>query len=84
MNEALNLLNCVEVIRNAISLCKTKLITIIGASLGGYILMNALGKNPDLCHKAVILMCGQYVGINRSLKASFGLWAMNKSFKLVS
>ena len=46
--------------------------------------MNVLGRNPNLCKKAVILMCGQNVGINRSLKASFGLWAMNKSFKLVS
>lgn len=46
--------------------------------------MNLLGRNPNLCKKAVVMMCGQNVGINRSLLASFGLWAMNKSFRLVS
>ena len=45
--------------------------------------MNMLSKNPNLCKKAVVMMCGQDVGRNRGLKASFGLWAMNKSFNLL-
>lgn len=46
--------------------------------------MNILGRNPDLCKYAVVIMCGQDVGANRGLKASLGLWAMNKSFNLLA
>jgi len=46
--------------------------------------MEVLGRNNDLCSKAVIMMCGQNVGVNRGKKASFGLWAMNKAMNLMS
>lgn len=65
-------------------LCRTKDITIVGGSLGGYILMETLGAEPDLCSKAVVMMCGQNVGFGRSMKASMGLWIMNKAIGWLS
>lgn len=46
--------------------------------------MEALGAEPDLCWKAVVMMAGQNVGVGRSLKASIGLWFIDKSAKLLS
>lgn len=46
--------------------------------------MEAIGTVKDLCTNAVIMMAGQNVGVNRSAKASFGLWAMDKMAGLFS
>jgi pimeloyl-ACP methyl ester carboxylesterase len=76
--------NCCEAIKEAIALCRTKDATIVGGSLGGYILMEFIGREPELCRKAVVMMAGQDVGINRGVMASFGLWAMGKATSIVS
>jgi pimeloyl-ACP methyl ester carboxylesterase len=49
---------------------------LIGGSLGGYIGMELLGRHPDLFSAAVVLMCGQNVGVGRGIAASLGLSAM--------
>jgi pimeloyl-ACP methyl ester carboxylesterase len=49
---------------------------LLGGSLGGYIGMELLGKFPDVFSGAVILMCGQNVGVGRGIAASLGLSAM--------
>lgn len=46
--------------------------------------MDCLGKEENLCEKAVVMMAGQNVGTERSVLASIGLWAMNKSTKILS
>lgn len=46
--------------------------------------MEALGVDPDLCWKAVVMMSGQNVGQGRSTKASIGLWFIDKSAKWLS
>lgn len=46
--------------------------------------MEALGVEPDLCWKVVVMMSGQNVGIGRSIKASIGLWFIDKSAKWLS
>lgn len=43
MTEILNLDNSIKVIKEGLDLCTTKKVTIVGGSLGGYILMQALG-----------------------------------------
>lgn len=64
-------------------MCHSDDITLIGGSLGGYALMNLLGRNPKICKKAVVMMCGQDVGANRGVKASIGLWAIYKSCSIL-
>jgi hypothetical protein len=76
--------NCLKSIIEAKSVCRSKNPTIIGASLGGYVLMDCLGKEENLCEKAVVMMAGQNVGTERSVLASIGLWAMHKSTKILS
>lgn len=46
--------------------------------------MEALGKQKGMCNRAVIMMAGQNVGVNRGMKASIGLWAMGKAFNFMS
>ena len=46
--------------------------------------MEALGAEPNLCRKAIVMMCGQNVGEGRSLKASMGVWMIGKSLKWLS
>lgn len=75
---------CLQAIKEAIQLCRTKDFTIIGGSLGGYILMEFLGREPTLCQSAVVMMAGQDVGVHRGMAASFGLWAMGKAFSFLS
>ncbi|RHY47621.1 hypothetical protein DYB26_012664 [Aphanomyces astaci] len=45
----------------------------VGGSLGGYIGMELLGQHPTMFSKAVILMCGQNIGVNRGWAAGLGL-----------
>lgn len=56
----------------------------IGASLGGYIGMEFLGRHPDVFERAVIAMCGQNVGKGRSMIASLGLFVMSSLGGLMS
>jgi pimeloyl-ACP methyl ester carboxylesterase len=42
--EDLTIETCVEVIKEAIGMCRTKDFTIIGGSLGGYIIMEFIGR----------------------------------------
>jgi pimeloyl-ACP methyl ester carboxylesterase len=51
----------------------------VGGSLGGYILMEFIGREPELCSRVVVMMAGQDVGVNRGMMASLGLWAMGKA-----
>lgn len=46
--------------------------------------MEVLGRNNKICDSAVIMMCGQDVGVNRGKKASIGLWMMRKATNLMS
>ncbi len=48
----------------------------VGGSLGGYILMEFVGRFPTTTSGVVITMCGQNVGVNRSYVASLGLGAL--------
>lgn len=48
----------------------------IGGSLGGYLGMELVGRQPSLFSACVITMCGQAVGPGSSLLAKFGLFAM--------
>jgi alpha-beta hydrolase superfamily lysophospholipase len=80
----LTLSNCISAIQEAKNECKSKDITIIGGSLGGYILMEALGEDKELCKRAIIMMSGQNVGVNRGMLASLGLWAMGKACNFFS
>jgi pimeloyl-ACP methyl ester carboxylesterase len=50
---------------------------LVGGSLGGYIGMEVLGKYPNDYSGAAILMCGQAVGVDRGIAASFGLIMMS-------
>lgn len=49
---------------------------VVGGSLGGYILMEYVGRFPDAIEMAVVTMCGQDVGVERGWMAGFGLWAL--------
>jgi pimeloyl-ACP methyl ester carboxylesterase len=49
---------------------------VVGGSLGGYILMEYVGRFPDAIDVAVVTMCGQAVGVERGWMAGFGLWAL--------
>lgn len=46
--------------------------------------MEVLGRDSTLCTKAVVMMSGQNVGVNRGKLASVGLWFLNKSITLMS
>jgi pimeloyl-ACP methyl ester carboxylesterase len=84
LNEKLTLDSAISVIKEAIEAKCSKDVILIGGSMGGYLIIETLGRFPSLCRKAVIMMCGQNIGFNRSLKASFGLWIMNKGLSLTS
>lgn len=71
--------NCIDAIKEGIALCKTKDFTMVGGSLGGYILMEFIGREPELCSRAVVMMAGQDVGVNRGMMASLGLWVMGSA-----
>ncbi len=44
--------------------------------------MEFLGRYPKICKKAVIMMSGQDVGVNRGVKASLGLFFIKSSLKI--
>lgn len=46
--------------------------------------MEFIGREPELCSRAVVMMAGQDVGVNRGMLASMGLWAMGKAANLTS
>jgi hypothetical protein len=46
--------------------------------------MEFIGREPELCSKAVVMMAGQDVGVNRGMMASVGLWVMGKAANLTS
>lgn len=81
MNEKLSLKTCFDVIEDSVKNLappfENKKAIIVGGSLGGYITMEILGKYPDLFDGAIVTMCGQNVGVNRSTMASIGLTALN-------
>lgn len=45
----------------------------IGGSLGGYIGMELIGKHPSVFKAAIIMMCGQNVGVGSGFMARMGL-----------
>lgn len=56
----------------------------VGGSLGGYIGMELLGRYPTPIKSAVIMMCGQDVGVGAGWPARSTLWAFNAVLPLLS
>lgn len=52
--------------------------------MGGCILIEVLGAEPDLFSKAIIMMCGRNVGAGRSLSASIEMWMVDKASRWLS
>jgi pimeloyl-ACP methyl ester carboxylesterase len=88
MDEVLTLDSAMEVIKDAIlhiaGNCGEIKPIAVGGSLGGYILMEFVGRYPDLLSGGIITMCGQNVGVDRSLLASVGLFALGYAASWVS
>lgn len=56
---------------------------IIGGSLGGYLTMEYLGRNPDSVSGAIVCMAGQNVGEGRGWAAGLGLMMLGSLFPLL-
>jgi hypothetical protein len=46
--------------------------------------MEVIGKYNNICKGAIVMMCGQNIGQDRTKLASAGLWMMSKSINLMS
>lgn len=57
---------------------------LIGASLGGYISAECIGKYPDSFSSSIIMMAGQTVGVGRGWMAWMGLLAFHYIIPLIS
>ncbi len=57
---------------------------IIGGSLGGYLLMEYVGRYPDAISAGIVTMCGQNVGEGRGWAAGMGIFAMSSLVSLLS
>jgi pimeloyl-ACP methyl ester carboxylesterase len=56
----------------------------VGGSLGGYLLMEFIGRYPDVFDACVVAMCGQNVGVGRGMAASMGLYLLEHLMKSMS
>ena len=56
----------------------------VGGSLGGYIGMELLGRNPDLFSCAVIASASQTVGVGAGIAARVALWVMKAALGVMS
>jgi pimeloyl-ACP methyl ester carboxylesterase len=56
----------------------------VGGSLGGYLLMEFVGKYPDVFDACIVAMCGQNVGVGRGWAASMGLYILEYLMRSIS
>jgi pimeloyl-ACP methyl ester carboxylesterase len=88
MKESLSIDSAIAVIMDALNQhCATHKGTkpvLIGASLGGYISAECIGKYPDSFSSSIIMMAGQTVGVGRGWMAWLGLLAFHHFIPLVS